>query len=591
MSFRKKLYLSYLIVFLIFLILLFPFASRAVESIVRKTLTVHTDQMIALAESAPTMAALITRLEERQPYLFFRVSLIDPSGRIIYDSHAPTETDWEDPETYLREHPEIEESLKGGVGYNEAYSYVLGQRLAYIAKAFRFHDQTLVMRTSFPLKQIHEITQDFEIGFLALGVIVLILFSLMTSLIAYHLSRPIHAIISAIRPYQEGKVERIPEIEVGKKVRHDEFGRLAITLNSLTRKIESQLDTLRAERNEKEAVLESLMEGVVAVDAKMAITDVNRTALQMLKMEREELIGHQFIVTGHQEFHDLLIACQQKGEPVTITTQIGERKPLFVDVIAVPKEIEQGAVLIMQDKSVYYRVIEMKKDFIANASHELKTPVTIVRGFAEALHDHPELDTDMVKSITEKMIRNCDRMENLVRNFLRLADIENLPRGNLQRCNLLNLINSCKETVESVFSEARIEVVKTPAENVIILADPDLLELAINNLLDNAAKYSKAPDTIRVTLDFLPSKDKVVITVSDKGIGIPAEDLDFIFQRFYTVDKARSRQLGGSGLGLSIVETIVEKHFGTITVESELGKGTTFTIVLPVDLERFAKPL
>jgi two-component system, OmpR family, phosphate regulon sensor histidine kinase PhoR len=588
MTFRRKLYLSYFIVFLIFLALLFPFASRVVTSIVRKTLTTHTEQMIALAETAPTIPAMISRLQERQPYLFFRVSLIDPSGKILYDSHAQTERIAQEPASYLKEHPEIGEALRGEAGYSEGYSYVLAQSLAYVAQAFNFHGQTLVMRTSFPLLQITELTRDFEIGFLFLGVIVLLLFSLMTALIAFHLSRPIQSIISAIRPYQEGVIDRIPEIEIGKRTRRpDDFGRLAITLNSLTRKIESQLDALRAERNEKEAVLESLIEGVIAVDAKMAITDVNRTALQMLRMKREELVGHQFIVTGHQEFHDLLVACQQKHEPVTMTTQLGERKLLFLDVIAVPKEIEQGAVLIMQDKSVYYRVIEMKKDFIANASHELKTPVTIVRGFAEALHDHPDMETEMIQSITEKMIRNCDRMENLVRNFLRLADIENLPRGNLQRCDLLKLVNLCKQTLLSVYPNAEVEVEKIPEQNLIILADPDLLELAINNLFDNAAKYSKAPAKIRVVLNELAGKDKVKITVSDQGIGIPAEDLEHVFQRFYTVDKARSRQLGGSGLGLSIVQTIIDKHFGSITVDSELGKGTTFTIILPINMEQF----
>lgn len=590
MTFRRKLYLSYFIVFIIFIVFLFLFASRAVDSIVRKTLTVHTAQMIALADDAPTLPALVRRLQEKQPYLFFRVSLIDPEGRMIYDSHAPTDQVWEDPATYLIEHPEIGQALTGGLGYSEGYSYILGQRLAYVAEAFNFHGQTLVMRTSFPLRQIQELTHDFEMGFLFLGVILLVLFSIMTAIIALHLNRPIQAIISAIRPYQEGMIDRIPEIQLGKKMRRsDEFDRLAVTLNSLTRKIENQMDTLRAERNEKEAVLESLVEGVVAVDSNMTITDVNRTALQMLKMSREEMIEHQFIVTGYPEFHDLLVACQKKNEPVTMTTQIGERKPIFLDVVAVPKEIEQGAVLIMQDRSVYYRVIEMKKDFIANASHELKTPVTIVRGFAETLHDHPQMDVEMIQSITQKMIRNCDRMESLVRNFLRLADIENLPRGNLQRCNLLNLVNSCKQTVLSVYSDAQIEVSHIPKEPLLILADPDLLEQAIANLLDNGAKYSKPPASIRVVLDSVPGREEVKITVSDQGIGIPAEDIDHIFQRFYTVDKARSRQLGGSGLGLSIVQTIIEKHFGSIKAESELGKGTTFTILLPINMEKFSQ--
>ena len=588
MSFRQKLYLSYLIVFLVFLVLLFPFATRAVQSIVRKTLKVNTEQVIGLVETAPTLSALLRRLEERQPYLFFRVSLLQPDGRLLYDSHAQTGEAWEDPDLYLKEHPEISEALQRGFGFNEGYSYVLGQRLLYMAMKFDFHGQTLIMRTSFPLRQVREITNDFEIGFLVLGIIVLLLFSLMTSLIAFHLSRPIHNIIYAIRPYQEGRVEQLPTIELGKRSkRPDEFQRLAITLNSLTERIRLQISALRNERNEKGAILESLVEGVIAVDANMEIVDVNRTALDMLGMQREELVGHQLIVIGYQEFHDLLVACQQQNRAKQITAELGGRQQLFVDVIAVPKESKEGAVLILQDKSVYYRVIEMKKDFIANASHELKTPITIMRGFAEALHDNPDIDRELLVEITGKIMRNCERMERLVRNFLRLADIENLPRGNLQRCNLYNLVEACKQMVLSVYADAQITITKETEEEIIILADPDLLELALHNLIDNAAKYSKPPAQVQVTLAFVES-DQVKLTVADQGMGIPAEDLGQIFQRFYTVDKAHSRRLGGSGLGLAIVQTIVEKHFGKITVESELGKGTVFTILLPVDMERLA---
>lgn len=171
-------------------------------------------------------------------------------------------------------------------------------------------------------------------------------------------------------------------------------------------------------------------------------------------------------------------------------------------------------------------------------------------------------------------------MTALIKNLLRLADIEHLSRANLATVSLRPLVESCKELTLAAFPHATI---KTPENNIEVLGDEELLQHAITNLLDNAAKYSKEPAEITVTLE--QTADAAILRVNDKGIGIPSEDLDHIFDRFYTVDKAHSRRLGGSGLGLSIVRTIAEKHFGKVAVESELGEGTTFTITLPLKMD------
>ncbi len=586
LSFRQKLFLSYLIAFLVFLALLFPFAAQAVRGVVNSTLSDRTSQVIARVISAANEKALIQQLEATGPTFFFRVSLISPEGIILYDSHTAQPKQPDDPERYLRDHPEITEALDEGVGYNEGFSYALNQQLVYVAKAFEFRGKTYLMRTAFPLRQVNELTEHFEFGFFTLGFVVLLLFGVMTSAIAHHLSRPIQKIINAIKPYQEGTEDHLPEIELGKGTgKGDEFHRLADTLNSLTRKIEANIASLKEERNEKEAVLEALIEGVIAVDRDMKVTYANRMATEMLGMRSEDLLDHPFTVTGHNEFRDLLLGCQQQGEMLAIASELGDTKKIYLDVIAAPRGKDAGAVLVLQDKSIHYRILEMRKDFIANASHELKTPITIIRGFSEALHDNPEMPVETRKEITAKITRNCERMESLVKNLLRLADIENLPRGNLRSTNVYDLIEGCRHMTLSVYDTARIQVVHNAPEDLQIVADPDLLELAITNLLDNAAKYSKAPADVTVTVNLLAAVDMVTIEVADKGIGIPAEDVSRIFDRFYTVDKAHSRRLGGSGLGLSIVRTIVEKHFGKISLESTPGEGTTFTLVLPLKLD------
>ncbi len=194
------------------------------------------------------------------------------------------------------------------------------------------------------------------------------------------------------------------------------------------------------------------------------------------------------------------------------------------------------------------------------------------------LQDMPELPPEMISDMTEKIVRNCQRMESLVKNLLTLADIENIPETNFQSADLVLLIDNCKHLLLSVHPAVHFNFEKS-SDKIMIHADADLLELAIINLLENAVKYSSAPAQITVSLE--EQSQEVTIKISDKGIGIPPDDVDHIFERFYTVDKARSRRLGGAGLGLSIVKTIIQKHGGTIRATSTLQVGTTFIISLP----------
>ncbi len=336
-------------------------------------------------------------------------------------------------------------------------------------------------------------------------------------------------------------------------------------------------------RTEKEVVLESLSEGVIIVDRKMRVCSINSVGSKMIGIPRRQLLGKRwdsplFEAPLMQKCRALLESCQKQLCTLTDSISIGEGKKFHLDLIASPKP--NGAVLILQDKSSHYRVIEMGRDFVANASHELRTPITIIRGFAETLQDFPELPPDMWVEITEKIVRNCQRMDSLVKNLLTLADLENLPDSRFQECDLVALVDKCRKILLSVYEHPCVTIEKSDA-SIAVAADPDLLELAIMNLLDNAVKYSNPPASISIKIRKQSQQAKLCI--SDSGIGIPLSDLEHIFERFYTVDKARSRRLGGAGLGLSIVRTIIEKHQGNICVASEFGKGATFSISLPTE--------
>jgi len=207
--------------------------------------------------------------------------------------------------------------------------------------------------------------------------------------------------------------------------------------------------------------------------------------------------------------------------------------------------------------------------------------LTIVRGFAEALHDNPDLPNSMKEDMTLKIVKNCKRMNHIILDLLTLSDVENIPESRMQSIELLAIITKCQKTIKEVYPEAIIEMENASKQNMEIVGDPYLLELAFNNLIENAAKYSK--ESPKIQINFQKNNSFIKITISDNGIGIPKEDLDHIFERFYTVNKAHSRKLGGSGLGLSIVETIIHKHFGKIHVTSVMDQGTTFTIELPIE--------
>jgi two-component system phosphate regulon sensor histidine kinase PhoR len=220
----------------------------------------------------------------------------------------------------------------------------------------------------------------------------------------------------------------------------------------------------------------------------------------------------------------------------------------------------------------------MGKEFVGNASHELRTPITIIKGFTEMLLESDEIEPAMQKSILKKMAASCERMEHLVKHLLRLTDLENTTLEALAPVDIHRLIEDISYQVISIYPDVRIEHLRKE-EDVRAYIDSDLIELVFTNLFKNAVKYSKEEKVIQVKVD--TSGEDIYIQVKDRGIGIPQKDLEKIFDRFYTVDKAHCRKLGGAGLGLSIVRLIVGKHGGKIYATSVEGESTTMHLHLP----------
>lgn len=572
-TFRQKVLFSYLALFLSIVLVLYPLAIALIHRVQERDTEKKVEALISKIERASSEEQLLERLKKEEQLIFFHVTLLTDDGNILYDSQELAG------ESELI-HPEFEEALAKGKGFDIRHSPLFDQEMAYTAEEFDFLGKEYVLRAAFPFESMAAIGREFTLTFLFFTIGILLIFGVLAWGIFHVLTKPIQLIINAILPYQRGETDHIPEIYLEKSVEaKDEFTKLAETLNSLSRKIQEQIRTLTEERNDKEEILQSLGEGVIAVDDKNRLIFMNRVAEELLDIQSSELLGSSFENIGQPLLIELLREAKEESRnSMSIFTPEKKKPRLFIDAIAAPRG--SGGILVLQDKTSLHKIIESGKDFIANASHELKTPITIIRGFAETMHDHPELSEQMIAEITGKMVANCHRMETLVRNLLTLASMdEGLPPSRLVSQELFPLIDSVKQMVVAVHPDAEISIKIEGTKAILVRMDADLFSHALLNLLDNAAKYSPAPAKIKV--EVRRKEGKIEIEVQDQGVGIPPEDLDRIFERFYAVDKSHSRRLGGSGLGLSIVDRIIDRHYGEIHISSEVGKGTTFTISLP----------
>ncbi len=576
-SFRQKVFVSYILLLLLFLGLMFPFVTNSVQQIVFRSMNDCADELIQELIVAKNAEEMVENLKERRSLLFYRVGILDSQRRLLYDSHTKRLLGTPFFPLQFVTHPEIEDALQYGSGYAEEYSHLLGQKLIYVAKRFFFHDEPYVIRLAFPYQYIHDLRYGFTFGFLFFGSLLLFLFSGIAVIVLNHFSSPIRDIIRAIRNYKEGNLGTLPDIHL-KTDPQDEFTHLANTVNSLSKRVRSEIQLVTRERNEKEAILESLSEGVIAVDQEFRVSYANKTALAFLDLPRT-IVGKQLPESLHPKYQRLLQRCTTTQ--ALATDEIEIKRParnLYLNLIATPQHGE-GALLVLHDTSTHHHITEMRKAFIANASHELKTPITVIRGFAETLHENSELPQETIQEVTQRIVDNCRRMTSIIKNLLTIADIENLPSFRVSPYSLVDLVHNCAKTTQAVWPHASISVVPAGDDPFEVEVDGSLIEIAISNLLDNAVKYAEnAPE---ITVHLAHSTPWITIAISDNGIGIAEEELENIFQRFYRVNKTRSSKLGSSGLGLSIVETIVQKHLGRVEVSSTLGKGSTFTIYLP----------
>ncbi|WP_153464748.1 MULTISPECIES: two-component system histidine kinase PnpS [Sediminibacillus] len=366
-----------------------------------------------------------------------------------------------------------------------------------------------------------------------------------------------------------------------------EAGKLSNSINVLARSLQQITLQERMQENQMSTVIDNMESGLMLIDEKGYVHMVNRKFLSIFGSTEKEYLGFLYYdVLDKEKIHKAVQEAFLYEEKVKVSFSISsglERKsveavgaPLFND-----KRELKGAVLVFHDITELKRLEEMRKDFVANVSHELKTPITSIRGFAETLLEGAMEDTELRRQFLEIILKESGRLQALIHDLLELSKLEKDElRLEYSEVDVPSLVHDLLPVVSQQADKKQIELTVDLPDQFVAVVDGERLKQVFINLLNNAVNYT--PEQGKVTLAITGDGDKWRITVSDTGIGIPEKAQSRIFERFYRVDRARSRNTGGTGLGLAIVKHIVEAHKGSIFLESKVNEGTVFTIELPL---------
>jgi len=399
---------------------------------------------------------------------------------------------------------------------------------------------------------------------------------------AFLFSRRLRRRIGRLRVFVEGLVAGPAQIPLPDSP--DELGALAESLGRVAAQVNELVDKVRLEGARRDAILTGMVEGVLAVDKELRVTFCNAAFATAFGVSGPVPEGLPVLrLVRDPDFLEMVRIVVASGESVKRRMHLSGADSRSLEVQAAPLAgpSSSGAMAILHDITDLERLERVRKDFVANVSHELRTPLTAIRGYAETLLDGALDDPDHRRRFVEIIQSHAIRLNNIASDLLALSELESgrppLAPGKL---SVLATLEAAMRTVESEAAMRKVQLGWGTVEDLQVMGNKIKLEQAFVNLLDNAVKFNRGGGEVWVEASRLPG-GKVAISIADSGIGIPSEDVPRIFERFYRVDKARSREVGGTGLGLSIVKHVIEQMQGTVSVESQLNKGSKFTVVLP----------
>lgn len=506
------------------------------------------------------------------------VTLISPSGKVLADTHSQPGAMGN-----LSTSPEFVSAVNTGKGISKRYSRVLGSRMIYTALPVKHNQKLLaVIRTAMPLSKIENELKTIYTKIFWTGLITSVLAGIVSYRICRRFTKPIDRMEKTAEKFAKGELNHRMSIPS-----QQELADLAETMNEMARQLSSRINKLTKQRNESEAVLTSMIEGVLAVDSQGHIVRINNAAARLLDIDPQKAEGHHVeeIIRNIelQEFAKKAVTSRDVIEDDIYLPESGrERYFQLHGAGLIDREHSIGAVIVLNDVTRLRSLENMRKDFAANVSHELKTPITSIQGFVETLLDGAADDPKQARKFLDIIAKHTERLNAIIEDLTslaRLEDSESRKKIEYRNIDLAEMLDESAEIYKPKAREKNISIETECEENLSVSANYELLAQAISNLVENAVKYS--PENSGIKISAFKEDGEVVISVSDNGQGIEKHHLPRLFERFYVVDKGRSKNLGGTGLGLAIVKHIAQVHGGFVTVDSQPGKGSTFKIHIP----------
>ncbi|MDA3962551.1 MAG: ATP-binding protein [Planctomycetota bacterium] len=526
---------------------------------------------------ADNRGALQDPIERLGASLDVRLTIIANDGTVIADStHNPATMD------NHGDRPELITARDQGTGRSTRFSTTLREDMLYQARLLHYEGQTLGWaRAAMPTTQVASALSNHRDSALIAGLITALLALPLGLVFARRVTTPLVRMTEVATAMADGDLtQRVTPN------RHDEIGQLAEALNTMAAQLAERVTTIESERNQLQAVLTGMEEGLIAIDANERITLINQPARKLIGIGDAPARGERFWELCRIEaVNHVLAEAKRSGNTCRLEHEItGRGLDQHVQLLATPIRDTDGhilgVVLVLHDITELRRLETVRRDFVANISHELKTPLTAIRGMVETVLDDPDMPPTLQERFLGRALTQSARLADLVADLLTLSRIEATADAmEREPVSLPAVVSLSLDHLRESANAKQITITTTTVDST-VLGDAESLRQITDNLIDNAIKYT--PDGGTVSIELSVTEHHAILRISDTGIGIGPADRARVFERFYRVDKARSREIGSTGLGLAIVKHLVLAHQGHIELESTPGTGSTFQVRLPL---------
>ena len=500
-----------------------------------------------------------------------RLTVIEPNGRVITDTGSEPEK----MDLHL-DRPEVRKALSSGAGSAVRKSATTGVMTAY--EAIALNDSSgktmAVIRAAMPFSTIDSRRNSLVGGILLFSLCLALAVSLIAIFLSRRLLKPIVRIHKGAQSFSSGRLtERIAEDGPL------EISNLAAVMNRMAAELDERIRTVREQKTQAEAILNGMAEAIVVVDEKLNILATNPAFKKIFGDSRETSL---LSLTRNTELCNFVEAAIRTQGPLETTLTLYGEKSLQLRLTSAPLEGSK-AVIVINDLTHLNRLETVRRDFTSNVSHELKTPITAIKASLETLKDEGFKDPSLCSQFLGIAMRGTNRLEAIIDDLMSLARVEEEEKNGLKtkKLSLDEIIDSAQEEIAPRLAGNAIQVKREGLRELLVSGHEGLVKQALLNLLDNALKYATVENGL-ITISTARENSFAVLSITDQGPGIPERDKLRLFERFYRIDKARSRESGGTGLGLAIVKHIALAHSGSVRLESIEGQGSTFSILLPL---------